>query len=199
MHALDRLPPIRFSETVVVLGAGPVGLGAAAAAQASAASQTVLVGAPAARLAATDTWGLTERIDIESTTPEARIERVRELTAGRGADLILECAGPPSAFTEGFEMVRKGGTMMVVGQAHAERVPVDTTALKVRQLHINSSLSADISHYHSALRFLERHAERLDLERSIVSSAYSLDQLADALTAMRSGAEMKPVIDPRMT
>jgi len=197
MHALDRLPPIRFSETVVVLGAGPVGLYAAAASQASGAYQTVLVGAPASRLTATDTWGLTERIDIESTTPEARIERVRELTGGRGADLILECAGPPSAFTEGFEMVRKGGTMMVIGQAHAERVPVDTTALKVRQLHINSSLSADISHYHSALRFLERHAERLDLERSIVSSVFSLDEVTDALAAMRSGTEMKPVIDPR--
>jgi len=197
IHALDRLPTIKFSETVVVLGAGPVGLYAAAAAQAAGAYQTVIIGAPASRLAAVEGWDLTARVDIETTTPEERIGLIRDLTAGRGADVVIECAGPPSAFTEGFEMARKGATMMVIGQAHGEQVPVDTTALKVRQLDINSSLSADISHYHSALRFLEKHSIRLDLEQAVTSSVYSLDQIGDALASMRSGSEMKPVIDPR--
>lgn len=196
MHALDRMPRIRFSDTVVVLGAGPVGILAAAAALRSGANQVILIGAPESRLSATEAWGLTARIDVEKTEPDERIEAVRSMTAGRGADIVLECAGPPDAFTEGMEMVRSGGTLMVIGQAHGETVPVATTAMKVRQLTVRTSLSADISHFYDALRFLERHSAELGLEAAVCSTTYSLDQVADALASMRAGAEMKPVIVP---
>ena len=196
MHALDRLPRIRFSDTVAVLGAGPVGVLAAAAALHSGAHQVILIGAPAARLAATEGWGLADRIDIDHTEPDERIDAVRRHTGGRGADIVLECAGPPDAFTEGMEMVRAGGSLMVIGQAHGQTVPVPTTAMKVRQLTVRTSLSADISHFHDALCFLDRHGAALDLESVVCSKAYSLDQVTDALAAMRAGAEMKPVILP---
>ena len=196
MHAFDRMPRIRFSDTVVVLGAGPVGILAAAAAMRSGADQVILIGAPGSRLAATEAWELAARIDIDDTAPEERVEVVRAMTEGRGADIVLECAGPPEAFTEGMEMVRAGGTLMVIGQAHGEAVPVPTTAMKVRQLTVRTSLSADISHFHDALRFLDRHSGELGLESAVCSTAYSLDQVTDALAAMRAGAEMKPVIVP---
>ena len=196
MHALDRMPRIRFSDTVAVLGAGPVGVLAAAAALRSGASQVILIGAPESRLAATESWDLAARIDVENTDPEQRIEAVRAMTEGRGADIVLECAGPPNAFTEGMEMVRAGGTFMVIGQAHGETVPVPTTAMKVRQLTVRTSLSADISHFYDALRFLDRHGDELGLESVVCSAAYSLEQVPDALAAMREGAEMKPVIVP---
>ena len=156
----------------------------------------ILIGAPAARLAATEGWGLADRIDIDHTEPDERIDAVRCLTGGRGADVVLECAGPPDAFTEGMEMVRAGGSLMVIGQAHGQTVPVPTTAMKVRQLTVRTSLSADISHFHDALCFLDRHGAALDLESVVCSKAYSLDQVPDALAAMRAGAEMKPVIVP---
>ena len=196
MHALDRMPRIRFSDNVVVLGAGPVGVLAAAAALHSGANQVILIGAPAARLASTDGWGLAARIDIDDTDPDERIEAVRSMTEGRGADVVLECAGPPDAFTEGMEMVRAGGTLMVIGQAHGETVPVPTTAMKVRQLTVRTSLSADISHFYDALCFLDRHGATLGLESAVCSATYSLEQVTDALAAMRAGAEMKPVIVP---
>ena len=199
MHALDRLPPIRFGHTAVVLGAGPVGLYAAAAAAASGAHQTILIGAPANRLAAAESWGLSALIDIENTSPAERIEAVRELTFGRGADLVMECAGPPAAFGEGVEMVRKGGTLMVIGQAHGELVPVDTTGLKVRQITVATTLSADISHFRDALCFLERHGDRFGFERAMASATYPLDRAGDALDAMAAGREIKPVIDPKAT
>ncbi len=196
MHALDRMPRIRFSDDVVVLGAGPVGVLAAAAAIRSGANQVILIGAPSSRLAATDGWDLAARINIDDTTPDERIDTVRSMTSGRGADIVLECAGPPDAFTEGMEMVRAGGTLMVIGQAHGQSVPVATTAMKVRQLTVRTSLSADISHFHDALRFLDRNAETLGLESVVCSNPYRLEQVPDALAAMRTGAEMKPVIVP---
>ena len=87
--------------------------------------------------------------------------------------------------------------MMVVGQAHGEKVPVDTTALKVRQTTIHTSLSADISHYYYALKFLESFAETLQLDRIVASPRYTLANARDALDAMKNGSEMKPVITPK--
>ena len=197
MHAFGRMNPIRFSDTVVVLGAGPVGLYAAAASMKAGAYQTILIGAPASRLEITSTWDLSSRIDIDSTDPEDRIDEVLQLTNGKGADVVIECAGPPAAFTEGLNMLRKGGQMMVVGQAHGEKVPVDTTALKVRQTTIHTSLSADISHYYDALKFLESFAETLQLDRIVASPRYTLANARDALDAMKNGSEMKPVITPK--
>ncbi len=196
MHALDRLSRIRFSDTVAVLGAGPVGVLCAAAALHSGAHQVILIGAPASRLAATERWDLSARIDIDDTEPDQRIEAVRSLTDGRGADVVFECAGPPDAFTEGMEMVRAGGAFMVIGQAHGQTVPVPTTAMKVRQLTVRTSLSADISHFHDALQFLDRHGDALGLESVVCSNTYTLEQVHDALASMRAGSEMKPVIVP---
>jgi threonine dehydrogenase-like Zn-dependent dehydrogenase len=44
-----------------------------------------------------------------------RIKYVQEMTEGRGADVVVECAGVPSAFLEGIEMLRQGGTFVEVG------------------------------------------------------------------------------------
>jgi threonine dehydrogenase-like Zn-dependent dehydrogenase len=191
--------PIRFSDTVVVLGAGPVGLYAAAASMKAGAYQTILIGAPAARLEITSNWDLSGRVDIDLTNPEDRVEQVLQMTNGKGADVVIECAGPPTAFTEGLNMLRKGGQMMVIGQAHGEKVPVDTTALKVRQTTIHTSLSADISHYYDALKFLESYADSLQLGNIVASPKYSLEMAQEALNAMKSGSAMKPVITPKET
>lgn len=196
MHAFERLGPIRFSDHVVVLGAGAVGLYAAASALAAGAYDVVLVGAPASRLAAADGWGLGDRLDLESTTADERIGAVRERTAGTGADVVIECAGPASAFTEGLEMLRPGGRFLVLGQADARRPEVDTTAMKVRQISIQTSLSATIAHYHQALRFLERHGDRFRFERLVAGRRHGLGEVDGALRAVRNGEALKPVIDP---
>ena len=96
MHALDRMPSIRFSDTVVVLGAGPVGVLAAATALRSGADQVVLIGAPGSRLAATESWELTARINIDATESDERIEAVRGLTEGRGQTSCLSAPGRPT-------------------------------------------------------------------------------------------------------
>ena len=83
--------------------------------------------------------------------------------------------------------------MMVVGQAHGQKVPVDTTALKVRQTTIHTSLSADISHYYDALKFLQSFGDSLQLEKIVTSSQYALSDVSEALDAMKTGKEMKKI------
>lgn len=195
MHALERLGPIRFSDHVVVLGAGAVGLYAAATALAAGAFDVVLVGAPADRLAVADEWGLGARLDLATTTPDERVAAIRERTGGRGADIVIECAGPAAAFTEGMAMLRSGGRFLVLGQADVRNPEVDTTAMKVRQITVQTSLSATIAHYHQALRFLQRHGGRFRFEQLVAGARFALDEVPAALEAVRVGAALKPVID----
>lgn len=196
MHAMTRIQRIRFSDHVVVLGSGPVGLYATAVALASGAAGVHLIGGPLERLGITESWGLETCFDIFSSSHEDRRDEILRRTGGRGADVVIECAGPAVAFNEGLDVLRRGGSYMILGQAHRETVPVNTTGLKVRQQTIQTSLSAEIVHFHEAMAFLERYASRFDLTEMVAGTGYTLDHVTDALAAMRSGAAMKPVVLP---
>lgn len=196
MHAMTRIPRIRFSDQVVVLGSGPVGLYAAAVAVACGAAGVHMIGGPKERLTITDDWGLATCFDIFTSTHEERRAEILDRTGGRGADVVIECAGPAVAFNEGLDVLRRGGSYLVLGQAHRETVPVNTTGLKVRQQNVYTSLSAEIVHFYEAMSFLERYADRFQLEQMVEDHRFTLDQVSDALAFMRSGEAMKPVIYP---
>lgn len=82
-HAVAR-GGVRLGDMVVVQGAGPVGLSSVALASLSGAVQVIVIGAPAMRLRMARQMGADAVIDIETVGSEEWIERVRELTEGRG-------------------------------------------------------------------------------------------------------------------
>ncbi len=105
LHAVQQAG-IQLGDSVVVQGSGPVGLSAAILAQLSGACQLIVVGAPQLRLDMALEMGVDAVINIEEHGPEERIELVRELTSGRGADVTIEASGNPHAVTEGMRMTR---------------------------------------------------------------------------------------------
>ena len=114
----QRVNGFPWNATVVVQGTGPIGILAIAAAQEMGAGRVIAVGAPETpRLALARRFGAEATVDIEKhATPEARIAAVREIVGGYGADLVLDCAGHPSAGPEGIEYLRDGGTYVEMGQ-----------------------------------------------------------------------------------
>jgi threonine dehydrogenase-like Zn-dependent dehydrogenase len=107
-----------WGDTVVIQGSGPIGILAVAAAQEMGAGRVICVGAPEhPRLELAREFGAESTVNIdEFKTPQARIEQVRELVGGFGADLVMDCSGHPSAGPEGIEMLRDGGTYVEMGQ-----------------------------------------------------------------------------------
>ena len=105
-------------DTVVVQGSGPIGVLMVAAAQEMGAGRVIVVGAPEEpRLALCREFGAEETISLETyKSPQARIDAVREIVGGFGADLVVDCSGHPSAGPEGIEMLRDGGTYVEMGQ-----------------------------------------------------------------------------------
>ena len=121
IRALNRATDVggfRAGDTVVVQGAGPIGLLMVVAALEMGAGRVLVVGAPEEpRLALCRRFGAVATVALEDCpTPAERIEAVRQLVGGFGADLVIDCSGHPAAGPEGVEMVRDGGAYIEMGQ-----------------------------------------------------------------------------------
>jgi threonine dehydrogenase-like Zn-dependent dehydrogenase len=134
---------------------------------------------------------------VSSTTPEQRLDRVRELTAGRGADVVLHMANTPRSFIEGIEMLKRGGMMLEMGNF------VDTGDISInvhRQIcSKNIRLLGLTNHpstgYGPALRLLERYADRYPFEE-MVTHEFGLDQVAAAMRTSMNPESMKVAVVP---
>lgn len=194
MNAWSNLGEIERHETVVVQGSGPLGLLACAVASIAGAQRVIVIGAPDARLDLAEAFGATQTISVERTTPEERLGQVRDLTEGRGADVVMEFTGHPGAFNEGLEMARRGGRYLVVGQLGEGETTFQPSMIVKRNLRLIGSFSGDARSYWEALRFVERWQERVPFER-MISNRFGLDDVNTALGRMKAFQEIKPVIE----
>jgi len=198
VHGVLETVGVGVGETVVVQGSGPVGLAAAMYAHLAGAASVILVGGPAGRLELAKEIGVGDvHVDIFAETDvAARTERVlAETPGGRGADVVLECAGVPAAVPEGFELVRRNGRYLVLGQ-YTDRgaVPINPHVITRKQLKVYGSWAFAEAHYGRYLRSLPQLTARFDLARLI--SRYPLGEVNRALSEMASGAVMKGVLVP---
>jgi 2-desacetyl-2-hydroxyethyl bacteriochlorophyllide A dehydrogenase len=102
-------------ETVVVLGPGPVGLLAVQLVKALGATRVILTGTRAGRLALGRELGADLTLDIRQVDPVAA---VLGATGGRGADLVIECAGADDTFDQAIRMTKPGGRVILVAFYH---------------------------------------------------------------------------------
>ncbi len=201
VHGFERLDQhggIGVQPTIAVLGTGPVGLYALAMAMASGAGQTISIGAPQLRVELAREWGATETINLDEVTDgRERIEMVKRWTEGRGADIVIEAAGPPSAFEEGLQMVRRGGRFLVIGTTGGRDVSFSPRRINKDMVEMIGVVSASVAHFYKALRFLESNAERFDFSR-MITNRYALEDVNEALENMAALKEIKPAVLPRM-
>jgi L-iditol 2-dehydrogenase len=197
VHAHDRAE-IKLGQSVVVLGAGPVGQSAVALAALAGAAQVVVVGGPADRLSFATRMGATDVVDLELPASD-RVAEVRRLTGGRGADVVIEAAGAPDAVPQALDMVRDGGRVVVVGQ-YADNG--DTTLNPHRQINrkhveIRGVWGSDYSHFHRAVQLAARFGDRVPW-REMVSGRYPLGRVRDALEAVERRDVLKAIIMPSL-
>jgi len=194
--AVDRAG-VRLGDTVLVQGAGPVGLAAAAFAGLAGASRVLMIGAPEARLVLSERLGVDRRWDLYATSEEERADAVRELTGGRGADVVIEAAGSPSAIGEGLRLARDGGTYVVAGHyTDVGEVPFNPhTELNRKHLDVRGQWGTDFHHLVRALRVLARHRERLPF-RDVIGARYALEDANQALADVEALRVTKAVIAP---
>ena len=109
-------PAVAVGDNVVIQGAGGLGLYAIAVARERGAGQIIVIDGVDERLEVASMFGADHFIDLRDLpTPEQRIARVKELTGGWGADVVMELAGFPQVTDEGVQMVGRGGRYVEIG------------------------------------------------------------------------------------
>lgn len=114
LYGLDQIG-IRLGDTVLIQGAGGLGLYAAALARDMGAATVIVLDKRTERLALAKEFGATHTINIDETGEKDRRELVRALTRGHGADVVAEFVGIPSAVEEGAHLLRQGGRSLWIG------------------------------------------------------------------------------------
>jgi threonine dehydrogenase-like Zn-dependent dehydrogenase len=193
MNAMSQIGKIEPYETVVVQGAGPLGLLATANAKVRGARRVIVIGSPAARLEMAREFGADECIPVEGTTPADRLERVLSLTEGRGADIVMEFTGVPAAFNEGLQLARKGAKYLIVGQLGEGTTEMQPSMIVKKNINVIGSFSGDARSYSLALQFIEKHQKTFPFEK-MITGRYKLDEVNTAMERMKAYQEIKPVI-----
>lgn len=190
------LPPL-WRDHAVVQGAGPVGISALAVAKAAAANKVIVIGAPRSRLQLARRFGADHVIDLdEARDARSRIDAVRQLTGGHGADVVLECAGHPSAVVEGMEMCRDGGKYLILGHyCDAGPVTWNPHVVTRKQLQVFGSWSSEPRHLRAALEFLGANRERFPFQE-MVTHRFQIGQANEALQTTANWQSAKSVIVP---
>jgi threonine dehydrogenase-like Zn-dependent dehydrogenase len=194
IHGFEQLGRIDNHETVVVQGAGPLGLYAASLAKDHGAKQVLLIGAPAGRLAVAKGFGADDVLDLDVVKdPKERLKWVQDKTGGRGADAVVNAASSP-AFVEALGLARRGGRVVSIGVAGAADFTYDQHLLW-RGLRINFVVMAEARHFLQALEFLASRRKVFPFEK-MLSNTFDLAGTTKALEGMAAFKEIKPVILP---
>lgn len=179
-YGLDTVG-VKMGDTVVIQGAGGLGIFGCAIAK-TAGAKVIVVDMDANRLKTVRKFGADETINMkELETPEKRTERVKELTGGKGADIVMEVAGVPAAFEEGLGYVRAMGTYLTMGNVTLGRtVTFDPAALTKAQIRIIPVNRYKPWYLDKALTFISNTIDRFPY-MELMDDDFTFDQVEEAL------------------
>jgi threonine dehydrogenase-like Zn-dependent dehydrogenase len=187
----------RFDDTVVVLGVGPLGMCFLMKARMLGAGTIIAVDKSEYRLNFAKRLGADFGVNVESMSKEERLRMVKDLTHGRGADMVIECAGVPEAVPEALEMLRVGGLLVEAGNfSDLGEVAISPhrhiCAKNARILGVGGEEPAA---YGPGMRQMARYMKNYPL-REFVTHRYGLRDVDAAMKKSVEAESMKVVLEP---
>ena len=174
-------------DVVVVLGTGMIGLGTVVNLKASGVSKIIATDVSEKRLEAARELGADV---ILNPAEEDVVKRVMEETSGSGADIVVEAAGLPITFLQSFDMVRRGGRIVVVA-FYEEPVEFKPHVVIVKNARIIPGKGAD---FQKAFELVK--AGKLK-DKQVISHVFPLDKIDEAFeTAINTRESVKVMIEP---
>jgi threonine dehydrogenase-like Zn-dependent dehydrogenase len=195
LFVLDQVG-VEAGETLVVQGAGGLGLYAAALAHERGVRVVAIDGVPE-RLELARRFGAAETVSLADHPDQAdRVRRVQELTGGVGADMVLEVTGVPASFVEAIDLARVGGRIASVGNLNAEATVTMTPGMITRKsVHIHGVLRYHPWYLHKAIEFLARR-QHLHPFDALSDRSFPLAEVTEALKAGESRSVARVAIVP---
>jgi threonine dehydrogenase-like Zn-dependent dehydrogenase len=184
-------------EHLVIQGAGGLGLFATAVAKEKGAIVTVIDGIQS-RLELARDFGADHIIDLKALSGDALMKRILEMTGGSGADVVLEVAGVPGAFTEAIQYLRTCGRLISIGNISVDKAHEISLApgwLTRKSINVIGAVRYNPWYLLKALEFLRRTFRKVDYER-LTDKTFGLDQVQEALEAAENRTVTRAVIIP---
>jgi putative phosphonate catabolism associated alcohol dehydrogenase len=167
-------------ESVLVQGAGMLGLTACAMARSQGAHQIIVCDVDAARVRLASRFGATQAITTDDSAT-AVTAAVSDLTAGRGVDLAVELSGARAAPDAGIPQLRIGGRYVLVGAVFpGQTLSLPSETIVRRLLHIHGVHNYTPNDLVAAVRFLEENQSKYPFEE-LVGRTFPLDEADAAL------------------
>jgi len=187
----------RFDDTVVVLGVGPLGMCFLMKARMLGAGTIIAVDKSEYRLNFAKRLGADFAVNVGTMSKEERLQMVKDLTHGRGADMVIECAGVPQAVPEALEMLRVGGLLVEAGNfSDLGEVPISPhrhiCAKNARILGVGGEEPAA---YGPGMRQMARYMKNYPLGE-FVTHRYGLRDVDAAMKKSVEAESMKVVLEP---
>jgi L-iditol 2-dehydrogenase len=180
IHAAKRAG-LQAGSTLAIMGVGPVGLTAIAAGQAFGAREIIVSDLEPIRLKVARQLGATHALNARE---ENVVQRIRELTGGRGADVVFETAGSPRALQAGLASLRRGGKLAIVGLPAQEEIPLPIPFIADNEIDIYG-IFRYVNTYRQGIAFLSSGRAKVG---SIITDRY---ELADTQLAMERASKHK--------
>ncbi len=186
---------VRLGDTVVILGAGPIGCWQAVMARDRGAGQVLLSDVSKDRLdmALDVVGGFVD--DAWVSTEESAVAEVMARTGGAGAERISVAAPSQRAQQDALEMAAKRARVVYFAglPKHDPVNPLDMNQLHYKELSILGAYGATERQYRITMGYLDRRRDDL---AAVVTHRFPLEQIAEGFETIRSGAGLKVIIQP---
>jgi 2-desacetyl-2-hydroxyethyl bacteriochlorophyllide A dehydrogenase len=191
-HAQERAR-IAPGESVVVLGQGVAGLLHTQLAKLSGACPVVAVSRSPWKL---ELARRRHADRVVNSAHEDAIAAVREATAGRGADVVVDAAGDPALIAPAIEMLAPGGRLLVYGISHRPVPDFTTFPLYFKELTLYGSRALTPGDFAPAIDLVASGAVDVD---GFITASYPLERVAAAFEEYERSADsvLRLVIVPR--
>jgi threonine dehydrogenase-like Zn-dependent dehydrogenase len=192
MYGFDVLGGLVAGQSLVVTGAGPIGLMAVAVGKALGANPVIVTDIVDSRLTVGTRVGADEAINASR---EPVVEAVRRRTGGRGVDLVFECSGAPNAVNEAIAMLKRGGRVCL-GAFSQQPALVDVGYIVTNNIYLYGIRGEGQSAVRRAASLIAQ--QKLD-PSPLHTHTFGFDQLPTALRYFREKIEgaIKVVIKPQ--
>lgn len=183
---------VELGASVVIIGAGGVGLNAIQGASLVSAYPIIAVDVNDAKLEAAKIFGATHTIN---STKEDVVQAVKDLTGGRGAQYVFVTVGSPQAMQQSIPLAAPRGSVVWVGIPHVDDlIPVSPFLLFRDERSIlgcwmgSTNLQEDIP---KLVSLYQRGRLKLD---ELITKHYGLDEINEAMAAVERGEALRNVI-----
>ena len=181
-HAQDRAR-IAPDESVVVLGQGVAGLLHTQLAKLAGACPVVAVSRSPWKL---ELARRRHADRVVNSAHEDAVAAVREATAGRGADVVVDAAGDPALIAPAIEMLAPGGRLLVYGISHRPVPDFTTFALYFKELTLYGSRALTPGDFAPAIELVASGAVDVD---GFITASYPLERVAAAFEEYERSAD----------